>query len=108
MNRSRFSPAITIFIASAALLTTAGCDSITQSFSNCADLREDIIELSEKDRTANGYALIAIYDPTEASRSEKELVCTGKAAWSDNDETGLTYKQYIDQEGNTMIQYQVD
>lgn len=108
MSKPLFSPAITTLTASAALLITSGCDSITQSFSNCANLREDIIELSEKDRSANGYALVAIYDPTEVSRSEKELVCTGKAAWSDNDETGLIYKQYIDQEGDTMIQYEVD
>jgi hypothetical protein len=87
----------------------AGCEfefgsTITQ---DCDSLREDIVELSERDRAARGYAIIKIYEPTEVSKSDTELVCSGRANWSDGDETGLTYRAYIDSEGDAFIEYEV-
>ena len=91
--------------------TIAGCDSLPnkadQTLSNCKNIRPDIIKLSEKDRASSGYALVAIYEPTEISKSATELNCRGKASWSDNEETAITYKQYIDQEGSVMLQYDI-
>ncbi len=74
---------------------------------DCDSLREDIVELSERDRAARGYAIIKIYEPTEVSRNDTEVVCTGRANWSDGDETGLTYRIYIDGEGDAFIEYEV-
>ncbi len=63
--------------------------------------------MTEDDRTSRGYSLVAIYEPTEVSKSENELNCRGKASWSDNSETPITYKQFIDQEGTLMLQYEI-
>jgi hypothetical protein len=41
------------------------------------------------------------------SKSDTELVCSGRANWSDGDETGLTYRAYIDSEGDAFIEYEV-
>ena len=96
-------------LTSLLVFALAGCEfelgsGITQ---NCDSLREDIVELSERDRAARGYAIIKIYEPTEVSKSDTELVCTGQANWSDGDETGLTYRAYIDSEGDAFIEYEV-
>ncbi|MEB3290399.1 MAG: hypothetical protein VKI82_10820 [Leptolyngbya sp.] len=87
----------------------AGCEfefgsTLTQ---DCDSLRDDIVELSERDRAARGYAIIKIYEPTEVSKSDTELVCTGQANWSDGDETGLTYRFYVDSDGDAFIEYEV-
>ena len=96
-------------IAATLAIATAGCESLSnkadQAASNCENIRPDIIDLSEKDRASRGFALVAIYDPTEISKSDNELKCRGKASWSDNDNTGITYRQYIDQEGTIMLEY---
>lgn len=93
--------------ALSALVALAGCESIDMATSNCENIRQDIIELSEEDRASTGYALIAIYEPTEISRTDKEFKCSGEASWSDNETTSITYKQYIDKEGTTIIAYEV-
>jgi hypothetical protein len=49
---------------------------------------------------------VKIYEPTEVSRSSEELKCTGKASWSDGDETGIAYRSYTDSEGEQMIEYE--
>ena len=103
--------AFSVGFVMAAATSVAGCDSLlyktNQALSTCENIRSDIIELSEKDRASEGYALVAIYEPTKVSKSEKELNCRGKAFWSDNDETEISYKQYLDQEGNLMLQYNI-
>lgn len=65
-----------------------------------------MVELTEKDRASRGYALVKIYEPTEVSRSPEELKCTGRASWSDGDETGIAYRSYTDSEGEQMIEYE--
>lgn len=111
MMRLQFNSLKALIAAAAVALTAAGCESLSnradQALSDCKNIRPDIIELSEKDRASLGYALIAIYEPTEVSKSDKELVCRGKASWSDNDETPISYKQYIDQEGSLMLQFEI-
>ena len=107
----RFNYAKTLIAAAAVAVTAVGCESLSnkadQALSDCENIRPDIIELSEKDRASKGYALVAIYEPTEVSKSDKELACRGKASWSDNDETPISYKQYIDQEGSLMLQFEI-
>ena len=109
MRTQRAFPLKITIIAAAAAIATAGCESLSskvdQASSTCENIRQDIIDLSEKDMASRGYALVAIYEPTELSKTDKELNCRGKASWSDSDTTGITYKQYIDQEGNVMLEY---
>ena len=111
MLRKRIKSAKTFMVAAAVSAIATGCETLSnkadQALASCESIRPDIIELSEKDRVAKGYALVAIYEPTEVSKSDTELVCRGKASWSDNDETLITYKQYIDQEGALMLQFEI-
>ncbi len=98
-----------IAIAVVVAVTNIGCGSlptkVDQALSNCESIRSEIIELSEKDRASRGYALVAIYEPLEVSKSENMLNCQGKASWSDSDTTQIKYKQYIDSEGVIMLEY---
>jgi len=107
-TRRTFPLKITV-IATATAIATAGCESLSskvdQASSTCENIRQEIIDLTEKDRASRGYALVAIYEPTEVSKTDNELNCRGKASWSDQDKTGITYKQYIDQDGNLMLEY---
>jgi hypothetical protein len=111
MTIQRIISAGTVITAAVATATIAGCGPLTNradhALSNCDNIRPDIIELSERDRASRGFALVAIYEPTEISKSETELNCRGKASWSDSDETAIIYKQYIDQEGTIMLQYEI-
>ena len=108
MKNLRAFPLKTTVIATATAIATAGCTALDHSASTCENIRQDIIDITEKDRASRGYALVAIYEPTEVSKTDKELKCRGKASWSDGDSTGITYKQYIDQEGDIMIEYQAE
>ena len=108
MKNLRAFPLKITVIAAATAIATAGCSALDQAASTCENIRQDIIDLTEEDRVSRGYALVAIYEPTEVSKTDKELKCRGKASWSDGDSTGITYKQYIDQEGDIMIEYQVE
>lgn len=82
-------------------------DRASQVASDCDNTRSEIVELSEKDRPARGYALIKIYEPTQVSRTEQELRCTGRASWSDGDETRIDYRSYLDPEGERFVEYEV-
>lgn len=110
MTQFQFNSAKALIATATIAVIAAGCESLSNKadmvLSDCENIRPDIIELSEKDRASTGYALVAIYEPTEVSRSDKELVCRGKASWSDTDETPISYKQYIDQEGTVMLQFE--
>ena len=108
MKHLRAFPVKITVIAAATAIATAGCSALDQASSTCENIRQDIIDLTEEDRASRGYALVAIYEPTEVSKTNKELKCRGKASWSDGDSTGITYKQYIDQEGDIMIEYQAE
>ena len=103
-------PAKMATTATAIAIISSGCESLGRlnfAATTCENLRQNIIELSEKDRASRGFALVAIYEPTEISKTDKELYCRGNGAWSDGDKTKITYKQYIDQEENVMIEYDV-
>jgi hypothetical protein len=95
-----------ILVSSAIVCCLAGCASISQTSETCDSLRDQVVELTEKDRASRGYALVKIYEPTEVSRSPEELKCTGRASWSDGDETGIAYRSYTDSEGEQMIEYE--
>ena len=75
---------------------------------NCENIRESMIELSEKDRIHNGYAIMKIYDPVEVSQSPKELVCRGEASYTDGGRGGMTYKAYVDEEGELIFRFEPD
>ena len=74
---------------------------------DCKNLRSEIVNLSEQDRTSRGFSLIKIYDPKEVSRSSKDVKCSGSASWSDGDNTAISYTAYLDSEGDRMVQYEV-
>jgi hypothetical protein len=101
---------VTPLVALVGVIMT-GCNSIPskldQVTSDCSSIRQEIIDLTEKDRASRGFALVAIYDPTQVSKTDGELKCTGKASWSDQDNTPINYRQYIDQEGTIMVEYTV-
>ena len=50
------------FSACGALLIVAvsGCSQLDQSITDCDNLREEIVEMSEEDRQSRGYALVKI------------------------------------------------
>lgn|GEM_PF-1786292 len=97
----------TFFLLSSAIACClASCSSIQQASETCDSLRDHVVELTEKDRASRGFALVKIYEPTEVSRSSEELKCTGRASWSDGDETGIAYRSYTDSEGEQMIEYE--
>ena len=97
---------ISFLLLSAIVCGLAGCTSIHQASETCDSLRDQVVDLTEKDRASRGFALVKIYEPTEVSRSSGELKCTGKASWSDGDETGIAYRSYTDSEGEQMIEYE--
>jgi len=92
-------------------LAANGCAGVAekadQAVSDCENTRAEIVELSEKDRASNGFALLKIYEPTEVSRTDKELKCTGRASWSDGDQTKINYRSYLDSEGERFVEYEV-
>jgi hypothetical protein len=87
-------------------LLLAGCNSLDQSLTDCDNLREEIVELSEEDRFANGFALIKIRNPVKTSETDKKIICRGDAVWTDGDKTRIQYTSYIDEDGDRMIEYE--
>lgn len=102
LDRSKF-----FLLSGAIAYGLVGCNSIQQVSESCDSLRDQVVELTEKDRASRGFALVKIYEPTEVSKSSSELKCSGKASWSDGDETGITYRSYTDREGERMLEYEV-
>ena len=98
------------FVISAAslILAVSGCSQLDQSITDCDNLREEIIEMSEEDRQSRGYALVKIREPKTLSRSDKRISCKGLALWTDGDKTSITYESYIDEDGDRMIEYEVN
>ena len=103
-SRKKFSALLT-----ATTLLCAGCgttfDQVEFKISDCENIRDEIVELSESDKDINGFAIVKIYEPRQISKNDTELICSGRAAWSDLDETPLTYKYYLDSEGEIMMEY---
>ena len=98
-----------IAISATALITgLAGCAQLDQSITSCDNLREEIVELSEEDRQSRGFALIKIRKPKTLFKSDNLISCNGSALWSDGDKTSITYKSYIDEDGDRMIEYEVN
>ena len=98
------------FLISAALLfvTVSGCSQFDQSITDCDNLREEIVEMSEEDRQSRGYALVKIREPKTLSKSDNKISCSGSAIWTDGDKTSITYESYIDEDGDRMIEYEVN
>ena len=94
--------------ASALFLREAGCAQLDQIIADCNNLREEIIELSEEDRQSRGFALVKIRKPKTMSKSGNLISCSGSALWTDGDKTSITYKSYIDEDGDRMIEYEVN
>jgi len=83
----------------------AGCSAVT-GLQDCNNLRSEIIAMTEEDRASRGYALIKIREPKTISNTDKQISCSGQAIWTDGDTTGINYKNYIDEDGDVMIEYQ--
>ena len=82
--------------------------SIKESITDCDNLREEIVEMSEEDRQSRGYALVKIREPKTLSKSDNKISCSGSAIWTDGDKTSITYESYIDEDGDRMIEYEVN
>ena len=98
------------FSISAALLIVAvsGSSQLDQSITDCDNLREEIVEMSEEDRQSRGYALVKIREPKTLSRSDNRISFSGSDIWTDGDKTSITYDSYIDEDGDLMIEYEVN
>ena len=94
--------------ASVLILGIAGCAQLDQSITDCNNLRQEIIDLSEEDRQSRGFALVKIRKPKTLSKSGHLVACSGSALWTDGDKTSITYKSYIDEDGDRMIEYEVN
>ena len=94
--------------ATTLFLGISGCSQLDQSIPDCDNLREEIVELSEEDRQSRGYALVKIREPKTLSKSDNRISCSGSAIWTDGDKTSITYESYIDQDGDRMIEYEVN
>ena len=94
--------------ATALISGLAGCAQLDQSIADCDNLREEIVELSKEDRQSRGFALVKIRKPKTLSKSDNLISCNGSALWSDGDKTSITYKSYIDEDGDRMIEYEVN
>jgi len=92
-------------------IASSGCANLGQKadqvVSDCENTRDEIVELTEKDRAARGYAVVKIYEPVEISRTANELKCTGTAHWSDGDNTKINYRSYLDSEGDRFVEYEL-
>lgn len=103
MNR-----AVIAIPATALISVLAGCAQLDQSIADCDNLREEIVELSKEDSQSRGFALVKIRKPKTLSKSDNLISCIGSALWSDGDKTSITYKSYIDEDGDRMIEYEVN
>jgi len=103
MSKSNFSGCAAIII-----VAFSGCSQLDQSDTDCDNLREEIVEISEEDWRSRGYALVKIREPKTLSRSDNKISCSGSAIWTDGDKTSITYESYIDEDGDRMIEYEVN
>ena len=103
MKRSSFSISAALLIAA-----VSGCSQLDQSITDCDNLSEEIVEMSEEDRQSRGYALVKIREPKTLSQSDNKISCSGSAIWTDGDKTSITYESYIDEDGDRMIEYEVN
>ena len=94
--------------AAAFIFGISGCSLLDQSVTDCDNLRDEIAELSEEDRQSRGYALVKIREPKTLSKSNNKISCSGSAIWSDGDKTSISYESYIDEDGDRMIEYEVN
>jgi len=90
------------------IVGVSACSQLDQSVTDCDNLREEIVELSEEDRQSRGYALVKIREPKTLSRTDNRISCIGSAIWTDGDKTSITYESYIDEDGDRMIEYEVN
>ena len=94
--------------AASFILGVSACSQLDQSITDCDNLREEIVEMSEEDRQSRGYALVKIREPKTLSKSDNKISCSGSAIWTDGDKTSITYESYIDEVGDRMIEYEVN
>ena len=80
-----------------------GCAQLDQSIPDCENLREEIVELSKEDRQSRGFSLVKIRKPKTLAKSDNLISCSGSALWSDGDKTSITYKSYIDEDGDCLL-----
>ena len=105
MKRSFFSiPAESLI----AFVVVSACSQLDQSVANCDNLREEMVELSEEDRQSRGHALVKIREPRTLSKSEKRISCKELVLWTDGDKASITYQSYVDEDGDRMIEYEVN
>ena len=103
MNRASIA-----ILATALISGLAGCAQLDQRITDCDNLREEIVELSKEDRQSRGFAIVKIRKPKRLSKSDNLILCSGLALWTDGDKTSITYKSYIDEDGDRMIEYEVN
>ena len=103
MRKSSFS-----ISASLLIVAVSGCSQLDQSITDCDNLREEIVEMSEEDRRSRGCVLVKLRKPKALSKSDKQISCSGLAIWTDGGKASITYQSCIDEDGDQMIEYEVN
>jgi len=67
----------------------------------CESIRDDIISLAME----RGVSIVKIYDPSPVKIEAKKVSCVGRAMVSSGQETKLYYRNYVDQEGDWLVEY---
>ena len=64
--------------------------------------------MSEENWQSKGYALVKTREPKMLSKYDSRISCGGSAIWTDGDKTSITYKSYLDEDGDRMIEHEVN
>lgn len=67
----------------------------------CAEIAEEAVRISEGE-------LVKIYDQTLVSRTDTAVTCKGRGAYSDNSVVPLTFRFFIDKDGERLVSYTPD
>lgn len=102
-------------VAAASLVALIGCNSsqtapgssdtsatpVPEMVRTCESIRADIIGLA----TQRGVSIVKIYDPKAIKIEPKKVSCSGRAVVSSAQQTKLYYRNYMDEEGDWLLEY---
>ena len=88
-------------VATMSLALTGGCsEGEAAGLPSCTEIREQAMSLwADKE-----IKVIKIYEPKETYRSDLEVHCSGRAAWSDTTEAPIYYRLTTDEEGDQFVE----
>lgn len=74
---------------------------VTETVRTCESIRDDIINLA----TERGVNIVKIYNPSPVKIEATNISCVGRAMVSSGEEAKLFYRNYVDQEGDWLLEY---